>query len=49
MRTAKLKPGQSVEVHAEGGRIIVEPVLTQFFRLEDLVAAITKGNRHDLI
>ena len=45
MEAAHLTLEQAVEVHAENGRIIIEPA-TPTYRLEDLLAGITARNRH---
>lgn len=43
---AKLHMNQAVEVGAERGRIIIEPVPKSAFELHELVAGITDENRH---
>lgn len=45
MKAAHLSLNQPVEVRAEQGRVIIEPA-TLAYRLEDLLAGITKKNRH---
>ncbi|MGI9211154.1 MAG: AbrB/MazE/SpoVT family DNA-binding domain-containing protein [Methylococcaceae bacterium] len=45
MEAAHLTLEQAVEVRAENGRIIIEPV-TPLLGLDDLVAGITDDNRH---
>ena len=38
---------QPVDVRAEGGRIVIEPLQPTQYDLEALVAGITDDNRHD--
>jgi antitoxin MazE len=45
MQSAQLRLDQAVEVRAEGGRIIIEPV-TPAYNLEDLLNHITVENQH---
>jgi antitoxin MazE len=45
MQSAKLALDQAVEVRAEGGRIIIEPVVPAY-TLDDLLNGITAENRH---
>ncbi len=40
---------QPVDIRADRGRIIVEPIRSQEYDLAQLVAAITDDNRHDEI
>ena len=47
MAAATLSLDQAVDVREEGGRIVIEPICEETFDLDDLVAAITKENRHD--
>lgn len=41
-----LKPDSQVEVRVEGGTLIVEPVATPDYQLDDLLAQITPDNLH---
>jgi antitoxin MazE len=45
MQSAQLALDQAVEVRAEGGRIIIEPVVPAY-TLDDLLSGITAENRH---
>lgn len=45
-KTAKLRPGQTVEIRAENGRVIVEPVFSQELDIDKLLAGITSENIH---
>jgi antitoxin MazE len=49
MEAAGLRVEQAVEVRAEGGRIIVEPVREGEFEIGALLAGITDENRHDAV
>jgi antitoxin MazE len=46
MEAAQLTLDQAVEVRAENGRVIIEPV-ARSYSLDDLLAGITAQNRHD--
>jgi antitoxin MazE len=46
MQSAQLSLDQAVEVRAEGGRIIIEPVAPTY-TLDELLDGITDENRHD--
>ena len=46
MAAAHLALNQAVEVRAENGRIIIEPVAPSF-TLDELLAEMTAQNRHD--
>lgn len=46
MEAAQLTLDQAVEVRAESGRVIIEPV-ARSYSLDDLLAGITAQNRHD--
>jgi antitoxin MazE len=46
MEAAQLALDQAVDVRAENGRVIIEPV-ARSFSLDDLLAGITAQNRHD--
>lgn len=45
-KTSKLSLGQTVEVRAENGRVIVEPVFSQEFEIDKLLVGITPENIH---
>jgi len=47
LTAAALRIDQAVEVRAEDGRIVIEPVRSPAYTLEDLVARISPQNRHD--
>lgn len=42
----RLKLDDPVDVREEGGRIIIEPVRSKTYLLEDLLAGITRTNLH---
>jgi antitoxin MazE len=46
MEAAALAMGAQVDVRAENGRIVVEPVGAKFQHLESLLSAIAAGNIH---
>jgi antitoxin MazE len=46
MAAARISLNQPVDVRAEGGRIIVEPVRPDEYDLGDLINGITDENRH---
>ena len=46
MEAAQLVLDQAVDVRAENGRVIIEPV-ARSYSLDDLLAGITAQNRHD--
>ena len=45
MEAAQLSLEQTVEIHAENGRIIIEPI-APVYDLDTLLAGITAENRH---
>ena len=45
MEEARLSIDQAVDIRAEGGRIIIEPV--QAFDLDELLAGVTDENIHE--
>jgi antitoxin MazE len=47
MRAARLNLGEAVNVRAESGRIIIEPLRLKEYDLAELVKRITRGNLHD--
>jgi antitoxin MazE len=47
MKTASFDIEQRVTIKASKGRIVIEPADKFDFRLEDLVAGITRENVHD--
>ena len=46
MRAMQLSLDAVVDVREEGGRIVIEPVLTKAYRLDELVRGITPQNQH---
>lgn len=46
LEEARLTLEQHVEVRAEGGRVVIEPVRQKEFDLDALLAGITAENRH---
>ncbi len=46
MKSARLSLDQSVDVRAEAGRVIIQPARQHDYPLADLVAGITRANRH---
>lgn len=46
LRSAGLSPGQTVDVRAERGRIVIAPAEAQGYALDDLLSGITPENRH---
>jgi antitoxin MazE len=49
MAAAGLSPDKAVDVREEAGRIVIEPINGEIVNLADLVAGITKENRHDAV
>jgi antitoxin MazE len=47
MEAARLSLDQAVDVRAENGRVIIEPVEKPDFALADLLAGITDENLHE--
>ena len=47
MAAAHLRLDQAVEIRAEHGSIVIEPVRTDACRLGELLAGITEDNLHD--
>ena len=47
MKAAAFDIGQHVTIKATKGRIVIEPSENLDFKLEDLVAGITRQNVHD--
>ena len=47
MKTASFRIEQRVTIKASKGRIVIEPADKLDFKLEDLVAGITRENIHD--
>ena len=43
---ARVEAGSAVQIHVEGGRLIVRPLRSPSYRLEDLLAKVTRGNLH---
>ena len=46
METAKFSLEQPVDVRAEDGRVVIEPIKTKEYDIEKLVKSISKGNCH---
>ena len=46
MAAANLSLDQAVEMHEEGGRIVIEPIQSEFYDLDKLLAEITPENIH---
>ncbi len=49
MESAHLRLDQPVDVRAEDGRVIIEPIRTVQHDLDVLVAGITDENRHEAV
>ena len=49
MQAMQLSLDEVVDVREEGGRIVIEPVLTKAYRLDDLVRGITAQNQHSAV
>ena len=49
MRAMQLSLDAVVDVREEGGRIVIEPVLTKAYRLDDLIRGITAQNQHSAV
>ncbi|MBV8904604.1 MAG: AbrB/MazE/SpoVT family DNA-binding domain-containing protein [Acidobacteriia bacterium] len=49
MEATHLHLDESVDVHEEKGRIIIEPLRKKSYRLEDLIKGISKKNLPELI
>ncbi len=49
LAAAGLKPDDPVEIRGERGRIVIEPVKSKRFTLEELLADISPENRHEEI
>ena len=49
VEAAQLKLDQAVDVRAEQGRVVIEPVRARIFALADLVRGITPANRHEAV
>jgi antitoxin MazE len=49
MAAAGLQVDDTVEIREEGGRVVIEPIRPREYVLEELVAAITDENRHELL
>ncbi len=46
MRAAKLALKQPVDVRAEAGRVVIEPIRKAHFDIERLIAGISRDNCH---
>ena len=49
MQAMHLSLDEVVDVREEGGRIVIEPVLTKAYRLDELVRGITPQNQHSAV
>jgi antitoxin MazE len=49
MKAANIALDQPVEVHAEDGRVVIQPARKHDYRLDDLLAGITRKNRHEAV
>jgi antitoxin component of MazEF toxin-antitoxin module len=47
MEAANLKLGEEVDVRVEDGLIVISPLRTKTYRLDDLLKGITSRNRHE--
>ena len=47
MAAARVSVDQAMEVRAEGGRVVIEPIVEEGYDLAALVAGISDENRHD--
>ncbi len=46
LKAANIRPEQPVEVRAEAGRIVIEPLQLAKYDIQSLVAGITDDNLH---
>ena len=46
MKATQLEVDEVVEVHEDGGRIVIEPVRTRRYELSELLKGITRKNQH---
>jgi antitoxin MazE len=49
LKAANLCLDESVDVHEESGRIVIEPVRRKEYDIAELVKGITRENRHEEI
>ena len=49
LAAAGLKPDDPVEIRGEKGRIVIEPMRSKRYTLEELIAGITPDNLHEEI
>ena len=49
LEAAHVRLDQLVDVHEEGGRIVIEPIRPARYDIDILVGGITDENRHDSI
>lgn len=49
LESLNLKLDDPLDIKEEGGRIIIEPVKSNEFKLEDLLSGITQDNLHSRI
>lgn len=48
-RETALDEGDQVDLHADEDRIVVERPQPKHYRLSDLLAGVTKSNRHEVV
>ena len=46
LKAAKISLEQAVDVREENGRVVIQPTQSNVFRLDELLAGITKNNCH---
>jgi antitoxin MazE len=49
MRATKLALDETVDIHEERGKIVIEPIGRTEYDINELVAGITPANRHEEI
>jgi len=49
IHAARLDLGDMVDVRAEAGRIVIEPVRLKMYDLEELLKGITSKNQHETV
>ena len=49
MAAAALNVGQEVEVRAEGGRLIIEPITKPVYTLDELLAGMKPETFHEIV
>jgi antitoxin MazE len=43
----QVRAGSTVQIHLEGGRLIVHPLRAPSYRLDELLAKVTRRNLHE--